>query len=95
MALCDAFHAPVGSIDRLTGDADALEAYRDTFSSYVEHDPFQDQDCGACTDFYGSSQKPTLSHPVVFDSTQSNYSASRRMITRLGVTASAARRAYQ
>ncbi|MGH3838437.1 MAG: hypothetical protein ACRDSF_22490 [Pseudonocardiaceae bacterium] len=49
MALCDAFHSPVASIDQLTGDDGSLDAYQDIFSGYVEHDPFQDQECGSCT----------------------------------------------
>lgn len=49
LALCDAFHSPVGSIDQLTGAVGSLDAYRDIFSGFVEHDPFQDQQCGSCT----------------------------------------------
>jgi uncharacterized protein len=49
LALCDAFHSPVGSIDQLTGADGSLDAYREIFSGYVEHDPFQDPQCGGCT----------------------------------------------
>jgi uncharacterized protein len=50
LALCDAFHSPVGSIDQLIGGGtDRLDAYWETFSEYVEHDPFRDEQCGTCT----------------------------------------------
>jgi hypothetical protein len=49
LALRDAFHSPVGSIDQLTGADGSLDAYREIFSGYVEHDPFQDYQCGSCT----------------------------------------------
>jgi uncharacterized protein len=39
LALCDAFHSPVGSIGQLTGADGSLDAYREIFSGYVEHDP--------------------------------------------------------
>lgn len=46
LAVCDAFHSPAGSLDNLLED---IGRHQEIFSAITAHNPFDDPQCGSCT----------------------------------------------
>jgi radical SAM protein with 4Fe4S-binding SPASM domain len=46
LALCDAMHSPIGALDDLVGD---VGRHLEIFSDTAGHNPFDDPQCGTCT----------------------------------------------